>query len=131
MLMAIIEFDSVFYANLVKKLEGVKRRTPIHVDVFTRKGVIYVVGLDDGFSATFVYMAYRKAKERELKASLMYARFIDESWLPGEVRRLGEKWLGKKLSMKEIKALKRTMITEHVFEHMFNKRCKTTQTTIE
>jgi hypothetical protein len=116
MLMAIIEFSSVFYANLIQKLEGVKRRTPIHVDVFTREGVIYVIGLDDGFSAAFVYSSYRKAREKGLKTSLMYARFIDESVLPEEVRKLGEAWLRKKLSMKEVEALKKMMITEHVFD---------------
>jgi len=121
-LIALIEHNVVFYTNLIQRLEGVKRRVPIHVDVFTREGVIYVVGLDDGFSATFVYMAYRKAKEKGLDAKLLYARFIDENMLPEEVRRLGEKWLGKKLSMKEIEALKKMMITEH----MFNKWCKTT-----
>jgi len=46
----------------------------------------------------------------------LYARFIDENMLPEEVRRLGEAWLRKKLSMKEVEALKKMMITEHVFD---------------
>jgi len=116
MLIAKIEYHPVFYANLVQKLEFVKRRTTIHVDIFKRKSAIYVVGLDDGFSATFVYMAYYKAREKGLEASLMYARFIDESALPEIVRKLGETWLRKKLRREDVEKLKKMMITEHVFD---------------
>jgi hypothetical protein len=45
----------------------------------------------------------------------MYARYIDESWLPEEVRRLGEKWARGKLSYEEVERLKEMTITEHVF----------------
>jgi len=74
------------------------------------------MSLDDGFSASFVYMAYLKAKERGLDAKLLYARFIDESWLPEEVKKLGEKWVDKKISSKEIETLKKITITEHMLE---------------
>ncbi|MCC6055930.1 MAG: hypothetical protein LM583_04575, partial [Desulfurococcaceae archaeon] len=88
----------------------------IHVDVFAREDTIYVMGLDDGFSAMFVYMAYRKAKEKGLRANLMYAMYIDESWLPEEVRKIGEKWLYAKLGAKEVEALKKITITKHVLD---------------
>ena len=117
--MAIIEYHPVFYVNLVQKLESVKKRTTIHVDVIARKrSTIYVIGLDDGFSATFVYMAYYKAREKGLEARLMYTRFIDEGVLPDEVKELGKTWLRKKLRREDVEKLKRTMITEHVFSKL-------------
>ncbi|MCC6023952.1 MAG: hypothetical protein LM600_04560 [Thaumarchaeota archaeon] len=116
MLVALIEHNSVYYTNLLQKLDNVKKRIPIHVDVFARKGAIYVIGLDDGFSATFIYMAYLKAKEKGLNAKLLYAMHIDGSWLPEEVRKLGEKWLYQRLGISEIEALKKISITEHVFD---------------
>ena len=115
MLIAIIEYHPVFYVNLVQKFLYTKRRATIHVDIFKRRNSIYVIGLDDGFSATFVYMAYYKARERGLEASLMYARFIDEDVLPHEIKELGKTWLRKKLKREDIEKLKGMMITEHVF----------------
>ena len=117
MLIAKIEYHPVFYANLIQKLESVKKRTVIHVDVVARKrSTIYVIGLDDGFSAAFVYMAYYKAREKGLRAELMYARFIGEDVLPDEVRKVGETWLRKKLRREDVEKLKKMMITEYVFD---------------
>jgi hypothetical protein len=116
MIIAMIEYNLTYYHNLIQKLNRVKEKAPIHVDVFAREGTIYIMGLDDGFSATFVYMAYLKAKERGLQVSLMYARFIDESWLPEEVKKLGKKWLYQGLGVKEIEELKKVTITEYVFD---------------
>jgi hypothetical protein len=114
MLMLRFEYGKELYDDLVGKLRRVSRRTPIHVDVFRRGGEVYVLALDDGFSCAFVYAAYLRAKEKGLKASLMYARYIDESFLPSEVKGLGEKWAHGKLSWGEIERLKSITITEHV-----------------
>jgi len=116
MLILIVKYENVYYHNLIQKLSRTEKRVPIHVDIFIREGSIYVVSLDDGFSASFVYMAYLKAKEKGLNAKLLYARFIDESWLPEEVRKLGEKWMNKKISSKEIETIKKIFITEHIFD---------------
>jgi hypothetical protein len=45
----------------------------------------------------------------------MYARFINEGFLPEEVKELGRKWAHGKLSWEEIEKLKGMTITEHVF----------------
>jgi hypothetical protein len=116
MLIAMIEHNPAYYESVLSKLNRIREKRSIHVDVFAREGTIYVMGLDDGFSVAFVYMAYLKAKEKGLNAKLLYARYIDESWLPEEVKKLGEKWLYKKLGMDEIEALKKITITEYVFD---------------
>jgi hypothetical protein len=116
MLVAVIEYNHTYYLSLIQKLNRVGRKAPIHVDVFTREGIIYVMSLDDGFSATFVYMAYLKAKEKGLNAKLLYARYIDESWLPEGVKKLGEIWLSRGLRNEEIETLKKITITEHIFD---------------
>jgi hypothetical protein len=116
MLIAIIEYNRAYYYNLIRKHSRVGEKVPLHVDVFAREGAIYVMGLDDGFSATFVYMAYLKAKEKGLNAKLLYARYIDESWLPEEVKKLGGAWLLRGLRNEEIETLKKVTITEHIFD---------------
>jgi len=116
MIILVVEYENTYYHNLIQKLSRTERRVSIHVDIFVREGVIYIVSLDDGFSVSFVYMAYLKAKERGLDAKLLYARFIDESWLPEEIRKLGEKWVDKKISSKEIETLKKISITEHMLD---------------
>jgi hypothetical protein len=63
MLIAMIDYNESLYTNLIHKYKRAKRRASLHVDISTRKGVIYVSGLDDGFSAAFVYMAFLKARE--------------------------------------------------------------------
>ena len=114
-MLLMFEYDRDLYNDLVSKLKRVRRRIPIHADVFRRKGEVYVIALDDGFSTAFLLSALLKAREKGLRASLMYARYIDESWLPEEVRRLGEKWARGKLSYEEVERLKEMTITEHVF----------------
>jgi hypothetical protein len=109
------EHDRDLYNDLVSKLKRVRSRVPIHVEVFRRNVNVYVLALDDGFSCAFAYAAYLRAKEKGLRASLMYARFIDEGILPAEVKELGEKWAHGKLSWEEIERLKEMSITEHVF----------------
>jgi len=116
MIILIVKYENVYYHNLIQKFSRVRKRTLLHVDIFVRENTIYIMSLDDGFSASFVYMAYLKAKERGLDAKLLYARFIDESWLPEEVKKLGEKWVDKKISSKEIETLKKITITEHMLE---------------
>jgi hypothetical protein len=111
-----VEYENVFYHNLIQKLGRIEKKIPIHVNIITRDNTIYIVSLDDGFSASFVYMAYLKAKKRRLDAKLLYARFIDESWLPEEIRKLGEKWIYKKLGKREIETLRKIFITEHIFD---------------
>jgi hypothetical protein len=63
MLIAMIDYNESLYTNLIHKYKRAKRRASLHVDISTRKDVIYVSGLDDGFSAAFVYMAFLKARE--------------------------------------------------------------------
>jgi hypothetical protein len=109
------EYHADLYNDLVSKLKRVRRRTPIHVDVFRRGVEVYVLALEDGFSTAFTYAAYLRAKEKGLKASLAYVRYIDEGFLPEEVKELGRKWAHGKLSWKEIEKLKEMTITEHVF----------------
>jgi len=113
--MAVIEYNFTYYRNIIRKLSRVRKKV-IHVDIFARGGAIYIMGLDDEFSASFVYMAYLRAKEKGLKASLMYARYIDESILPEEVRKLGEVWLSRRLKNEEIETLKKLTITEYIFD---------------
>jgi len=102
------------YVNVIQKLNKVKRKHPIHVDVFKRGNTIYFFSLDDGYSIAFVYQTYLRAKERGLQSSLMYARYIDEDWIPEEIRRAAERWILKGLSSSEVETLKRLSITEHV-----------------
>jgi hypothetical protein len=109
------EYDRDLYNDLVSKLKRVSARVPIHVDVFRRNVDVYVLALDDGFSCAFLYAAYLRAKEKGLKPSLAYVRFIDEGFLPDDVKELGRKWAHGKLSWKEIEKLKGMSITEHVF----------------
>jgi len=116
MLILIVKYENVYYHNLIQKLSRTEKRVPIHVDIFVREGVIYIMSLDDGFSTSFIYMAYLKAKERGLDAKLLYARFIDESWLPDEIKKLAEKWMNKKISLKEIETIKKMSVTEHMFD---------------
>ena len=116
MIIAVIEYENTYYHNLIQKLGRVKKKIPIHVDIITRENTIYIMGLDDGFSTSFLYMAYLKAKNRKLDAKLLYARYIDERWFPEEIRKLGEKWTDKKISSKEIETLKKITIIEHIFD---------------
>jgi len=116
MIIAIIEYNYVYHHNLIQKLGRIKKKMPIHVDIIARENTIYIVSLDDGFSTSFVYMAYLKAKNRRLDAKLLYARHIDESWFPEEIKKLGEKWMNKKISLKEIETLKKITITEHMLD---------------
>jgi hypothetical protein len=116
MLLLKVEHDRRYYNKLLRKLTKIRRKIPIHVDIFLRKGTIFAESLDDGFSTSFLYVAYLKAKEKGLKADLLYARYVDESWLPEEVRRLSEKWMFRELSDEEIDILKKISITEHIFE---------------
>jgi hypothetical protein len=109
-----LDYDRDLYNDLVSKLKRVRRRIPIHADVFRRGVEVYVLALDDGFSTAFLYATYLRAKEKGLKASLMYARFIDEGFLPDEVKELGRKWAHGKLSWGEVERLKKITITEHV-----------------
>jgi len=102
------------YVNVVRKLSKVKRKHPIHVDVFKKGDTIYFFSLDDGYSVAFVYHVYLRAKIMGLQASLMYARYIDEDWMPEEIRRAAENWLSKGLSSREVEALKGLSITEYV-----------------
>ncbi|PUA31705.1 MAG: hypothetical protein B7O98_08765 [Zestosphaera tikiterensis] len=106
--------DLNLYRNTVTKLNKIKQKHPIHVDVLKRGDIVYLLSLDDGYSVTFVYQAYLKAKERGLQTSLMYARYIDEDWIPKEIRRAAERWLSKGLSSSEVETLKKLGITEHV-----------------
>jgi len=115
-LIAMIGYNESFYTNLIHKYNRTKKRVSLYVDISARRGVIYVSGLDDGFSAAFVYMAYLKARESGLEAKLIYARYIDGEWLPEDVRKLGERWIYKKLSRKEIEELGKKFITEHIFD---------------
>jgi hypothetical protein len=113
-----VEYELKYYRDLKNKLARVKRRIPIYIDIFAEKGTIFVISLDDALSTTFLYSAYLNAKERGLKSSLLYARYIEEDWFPEEVRVIGRKWLNKKykgLSKKEINLLKKCNITEYVF----------------
>ncbi len=111
-----VEYNPVYYEKVRSKLQRVRERYPIHVDIIQRQETIYLMSLDDGFSVAFLYSAYLKARERGLRASLMYARYIDEGFIPEEVKRLAEKWLTKKLSRKEVELLKNISITEYVME---------------
>jgi hypothetical protein len=116
MLIAMIDYNESFYTNLIHKYNRTKKRASLYVDVSARKGMIYVSSFDDGFSAAFVYMAYLKARERGLEAKLIYARYIDDEWLPEDVKKMGEKWIYGKLSRKEIEELRKKFITEHIFD---------------
>jgi hypothetical protein len=114
MLLLRVEYSGSYYSSLLSKLAKIRRRAPIHVDVFSRKGTVFVESLDDGFSASFLYAAYLKAKGRGLKADMLYARYIDENLLPEEVRKAGRKWLSEGLSEEEAELLKSHSITERV-----------------
>jgi hypothetical protein len=97
------------------KLSEVKKRNPIYVDVFARRGEVFIISLDDSISASFLYSAYLRAKEKGLKADLMYARHINEDWLPEEIRKAGKKLLYGILGEKEIELLRSCNITEYIF----------------
>ena len=114
MLILKVEYNPIYYNNTLLKLRRIMKNYPIHVDIIRRRETIYLMSLDDGFSVAFLYQAYLKAKEKGLEADLLYARYIDEDWLPEEVKELGRKWLSMKLSEKEIESLKNIHITEYI-----------------
>jgi len=115
MLLLRVEYEPGYYVAFIRRLTKIRRETPIHVDVVAKKRTIFVMSLDDHLSASLLYAAYLKAKDKGLRADLMYARYIDEDLLPEEVRKAGERWLSKKLSKDEIELLKSRSITEHIF----------------
>jgi hypothetical protein len=110
-----VEYEKSFYGYLLKEFNRIKKNIPMHIDIFTRKGTVFVISLDDGLSAAFIYMAYCKAREKKLKVSLLYARYIEEDFFPSEIIKIGKKWLNKRVSKREIKLLEKYNITEHVF----------------
>jgi len=114
LILKVMGMSSSQVANIVRKLKRLRRKHSIHVDVIRRSDTVYFFSLDDGYSVAFVYQAYLKAKERGLQASLMYARYIDEDWIPEEIRVTAERWLSKGLSSREVKTLKGMSITEYV-----------------
>jgi hypothetical protein len=114
MLILKVEYEPNLYKTLMKKLRRVEGRIPIHVDVYARRGTIFILSLDDFFSSSFLYSAYLKARGKGLKADLMYARYIGEEWIPEDVRRISMKWISGRLSLEEMEDLKRRSITEHV-----------------
>jgi len=114
LILKVVDTHSSLYKSTMDKLNKLKRKRLIHVDIFKRGDAVYFFSLDDGYSVAFVYQAYLKAKERGLQTSLMYARYIDEDWIPEEVKRAAERWLLKGLSSSEVETLKRLGITEHV-----------------
>jgi len=116
MLVLRVDADPTYYNIILKKFKRVVKRSPIHVDIFLRKETVYIMSLDDGLSAAFLYSAYLKAVNKNLKAELMYARHIDPSFIPNKVKKIAEVWLSKGLSRKEIETLKNITITEHVLE---------------
>jgi hypothetical protein len=115
MLLLRTEWNATYYSFVKAKLRKARAIMPIHVDIFTKKGHIYILGLDDGFSVAFIYLAYIKARDRGLRTELIYARYIDENWIPIEVRKLAEKWLSGTLEEKEIELLKNVTITDYIF----------------
>jgi hypothetical protein len=115
MLQLKVEYEKSYYVDLINKLNKVKRKIPIHVDMFSRKGIIFITSLDDGLSASFLYSAHLKAKKKGLRSDLIYARYIKEDCIPEEIRRLGEKWLSGKPSNEDVQLFKSINITEYVF----------------
>lgn len=114
LLKVLAKSEKRYIRNLITKFKRVRLRYPLHVDVVNKDGQVYILSLDDGFSATFVYQAYFKAKESGLEADLLYARHIEPESLPEEVRRIGEKWSRKRLNKREVAYLKNISITEHM-----------------
>jgi len=114
MIIAKIQVDNSYYSIIKQKLMQVSRKYPIHIDIIRRGDTIYLFSLDDGFSTAFLYRAYLKAKERGLQTSILYARYIDENWIPEEIRKAAEKLVSEKLNSKEVETLKRFSVTEHM-----------------
>jgi len=114
LILRVIDPNLKLYSIAKAKLHRINRKHFTHIDVFKRGDYVYFLSLDDGYSVAFVYQTYLRAKERGLQSSLMYARYIDEDWIPEEIRRAAERWLSKGLSSSEVETLKRFSITEHV-----------------
>jgi len=66
-----------------------------------------VIGLDDGLTLAFIYKLYLTAREGGFKATLARLKYIDDSWIPEEVKGAAEKWLRQGLSSEEAQALRR------------------------
>ena len=45
MLIAMIDYNESFYTNLIHKYERARKKAFINVDIFARRGVIYVSGV--------------------------------------------------------------------------------------
>ena len=95
------------YVGIVEKLRRSARRHPVFVDVIKRGDTIYVLGLDDGLTLAFIYKLYLMAREGGFQTALARLKYIDDSWIPEEVKRAAEKWLRQGLSSEEAQALRR------------------------
>jgi len=77
----------------------------------------YLIVPDEALSAAFIYSAYLKAKERNMRVEIMYATPIDlEEVLPENIKRIGETWLSRRLSKEEISLFKNRFITSSLLK---------------
>jgi hypothetical protein len=114
MLLLKVKYDSRYYRYIVRKIAKIRKNTPIHIDILTKRRTIFIASLDDGPSVAFLYFAYLKAKEKGLEPSLLYARYVDDSWIPVWVKESAQKWLSKGLNEGEIEKLKKLSVTEYI-----------------
>jgi len=104
--------------GILEKLRKARYMLRYSVDVIKRGDTIYIFALPDRLAAAFVYKIYLTAREYGLEAVLMYARYIDEDWIPEDVRRIAERWLKQGLSSEEIQRLRGSDIITHIFNKM-------------
>jgi hypothetical protein len=92
--------DMTFYKNLMKRIE---REMRIHEElrgkfnVFMKDGVLYAISFRDPLAVTLLYVIYRKAIMRGLKAVMYSAKEISDTDIPKMIKEVSDKWLMTKI----------------------------------
>jgi len=92
--------DLTFYKNLMKRIG---REMEIHSELkgkfvtFMKDGVLYAISDRDPLAVTLLYVVYRKAVMRGLKAVMYSAREISDNDIPKMIKEVSDKWMTTKI----------------------------------
>jgi hypothetical protein len=92
--------DMTWYKNLMKRIS---REMEIHSELkgkfvtFMKDNVLYVIAARDPLAVTLLYVVYRKAVMRGLKAVMYSAKEISDNDIPKTIKEVSEKWMLTKI----------------------------------